>query len=115
MDDIFKDILNDPKIFNKDGKIQSCIFKKYPEVVKYCEEMLKLHPEYEKPIMYFAFVSRGINLNKCVICGKTLTYTKHINNISCCCKNAQIRTGMNKLRNRCLKNMVSNALYLIKR
>lgn len=86
MDDIFKDILNDPKIFNKDGKIQSCIFKKYPEVVKYCEEMLKLHPEYEKPIMYFAFVSRGINLNKCVICGKTLTYTKHINNISCCCK-----------------------------
>lgn len=84
--DIFKDILNDPKIFNKDGKVQACIFKKYPEVVKYCEEMLKLHPEYEKPIIYFAYASRGMNLNKCVICGKTLTYTKHINNISCCCK-----------------------------
>lgn len=86
MNEIFKEILNDPKIFNRDGKVQACIFKKYPEVMHYCEEMVKLHPEYEKPIIYFAYAARGIEFNKCVICGKMLSYTKHLHGDSCCCK-----------------------------
>lgn len=77
------DIKNDIKKYGMKFKVISTayikkIFESNKELAEYCEQLYKQEPQYETVYNVFRCIAKNIELNKCLNCGKTLTYTAYI-------------------------------------
>ena len=50
------------------------LMKKHPDIVAYCEEILKQIPEYEKVSYVIICIVKGLELPKCKVCGNLIKY-----------------------------------------
>ena len=73
------------------GRLVS-LMKKNPDVIAYCEQILKQTPEYEKTSYVIICIVKGLELPKCKACGNFIKYrSAFIQNAKYCnpkCKSA---------------------------
>ena len=71
------------------GRLVS-LMKKNPDVVAYCEDILKQTPEYEKVSYVIICIVKDLELPKCKVCGNFIKYTRafiqHAKYCNSCCK-----------------------------
>ena len=65
--------------FNKIGTSSALYheLKLHQNILDWCNEYLKMHPEYQKPSYLIICICKNIILPKCKICGKQLTYINY--------------------------------------
>ena len=77
------------KLFsNKSGRYIHYKLKQEKEILNWCKEYLKNHPEYEKPSYLIICICKNIILPKCKNnnCNNFLTYTQYLNKKQYCSK-----------------------------
>lgn len=100
------------KLFsNKSGRYIHYKLKQEKEILNWCNEYLKNHPEYEKPSYLIICICKNIILPKCKNnnCNNFLTYTQYLNKKQYCSRKCINYFEINqKIKNTCIKKYNKN-------